>query len=436
MGLFQKIKQAFGNNQDKTIAQFGSESISFAGIDGYSLTEQSLLRIPEFYSGMEMITNSIAQTEFIPMESEYRNDNTLKTFKNIQNSPWYKLLNKKPNEFIDKDTFWRQNMFNYFLRGGFYIWVLRDKLGKPTELYNIDPDLIKKVKVGDKFVYEFTVVDNSDIYSPTDILEIPYEDIISVTYGSLERVSDLQFKYVYGSLLKQLGLKNNFDSNQLNSAPRTLAHVKGKGKLNEEDRKVIKNSLSTFFQNAKTVDKSSVLVTDERYEVELLNKEGGKIQAAVDKDFVKMLMVKFANALHIPLPKLNILDTGSSQYKSREGIQIDYLQDAISPIVEKIISKLNEIIFSNDDKKEFQHSYTKLLKYDKATLGEYSVKMSGVLTTNELRHLNGFQPLAEHDNIIALNGNPVDISLVKEKTQAEIDQIKNNKPTRKGGKDE
>lgn len=431
MGLLSNIKKVFSNNNKKTIAEYGTDSIVFGGISGYSMTEKSLLRIPEFYSAIDMIANSVAQTEFEPTKVEYINGDSLRSNVFLKDSPWFNLLNKKPNEFMDKYTFWHQNIFNFFLRGGFYLWINKTS-NKPVEIIPIDPDIIEKVKLSNgDFAYEMTLY-SKDEFATSEKVLIPYKEIIAVNYASLERVADLNYKYIYQTLLEQLGLKSNYDSLQLNQAPRLLAHVKGKGKLDVDDRKTIRDSLNTFFTNAKTQDKSSVLVTDDRYDVELLNKEGAKIQGAVDEKFVKTLMVRLANSLHIPLPKLNILDSGSSQYKSREGIQIDYLQDAISPIINKIISKLNEVVFPNSSTKEFKYSYNELLKFDKTTLGIYTEKMQGVLTTNELRKLNGFPTLKGYDKVMVLNGNPVDISLVSQKMQAEIDQLNKEK----GGKDD
>lgn len=413
MGIFNKI---FQNNNKKTISEYGSDSVAFGSInDSYVLNEKNILRIPEFYSAMDLIADSIAQTEFLPTEIKYKNKDTIKTNEIKWKHTYYKLLNKKPNDFMDAYTFWKQNIFNYFLRGGFYVWINKDDKGNPLEFIPIDPTAIEKVKLGNNdFAYELSIWNTDTGYEKSKKVIIPYNNIIAVNYASLERVADLEFKYIFGTLLEQLGLKNNFDSNQLNSAPRLLAHVKTTSNLTEQQQKEIKESLTNFFKNAKSQDNSAVLVTDPKYDVVLLNKEGAKVQAGVDSEFVKTLLIKLANALHIPLPKLNIMNSGTSQYKSLETVQLNYLTDAVAPILHKIISKLNEIIYGNSTTKEFTYSYDKLMQFDKSTLGSYSEKMRGTLTINELRLLNGYSYLDGFDKIVSFAGNPVDLNNIPE----------------------
>jgi hypothetical protein len=65
--------------------------------------------------------------------------------------------------------------------------------------------------------------------------------------------------------------------------------------------------------------------------VEMLDGSKTQIKSAVNEEFVKQLMIKMASTLQIPTAKLNLSESGNSQYKSREGINIDYINEAISP---------------------------------------------------------------------------------------------------------
>lgn len=403
------IKKIFSNNNKKTTTTFSSESVA-AVSSGISLSEGDLLKIPEFFSGLDMIANSVAMIEYKPTEIESRNNDTLKTNKLLQDNELYEIMNKTPNTFQTKHVFWKQNIFNYFLRGAFYLFVYRNEKNKVEELIPIDPNKIEKVKTADgNFVYELiTEYEESTYGQKPKTMLIPYEDIIAVHYAALERIEDLTFANIFSSLLEQLSLKNKFDKNQLNFAPRLLAHVKSVDNLDDEQRKKVKTSITTFFRDSKDPDKSSVLVTDPRYEVNLISKEGSKIQSSIDEGFVKELMRKFANALHIPMPLLGFTES-TSQYKSREGIYLDYLNNAIAPIIDNILAAFNKVIFGKDSNKEFKFSSEKLMQFDKQTLGEFSVKMQGILTINELRKLNGYPPLDGFDRVIAMNGNPVDL---------------------------
>ena len=83
----------------------------------------------EFIFKREDITTSLV---------EQGTDDTIKVNTLIKNSKWEMLLNRKPWEYQSAFDFWKQNMFNYFIRGGFYLWINKDSRGRPVELIPIE----------------------------------------------------------------------------------------------------------------------------------------------------------------------------------------------------------------------------------------------------------------------------------------------------------
>ena len=410
MGLKDFFKKIWTGANKEQSQQYGTGAISASSGSTFYTSEENIIKIPEFMSAIDMIANDVADAKFYDTKIEYRDGDTIRHNKIKKESNLNYLLNFKPNDYQSSVEFWKNNIFNLFIRGAFFFYIYRNKKGVPTELISIHPHSITKVK--DKngtFGYEITLFEGDGFSVESKKTIVPYEDIFSHYMFDLENISDMTFRNVYSSLLEQIGLKNQYDLIQLNQSARILAHVKIPDNGNEKQVEQIKESMKTFFTNAKQIDKSSVLVTDPKIEVELLGSDKTQIKSAVDPEFVLSIMTKFANVFHIPLPKLNIASTGQSFYKSREGINIDYMADAISPILSKITSKMTSLIYKKKGS-EFIFNIDKLMSVDHATRAEYSSKMrqNAILTTNELRILNGYSPVDGGDKLYG-NGTLVEL---------------------------
>lgn len=408
--IFGKLFPQYHQKQNKDYS-LGSLSLSTSGIT-YVVNERTMIRIPELYAAIDMLANDIAETDWSETTINY-GANKLRSNVEVENSKWNVLLNKKPNEYQSKSEFWKASIMDFFLRDGFYWYLARDTKGRVVEIYPIDPaniSLVKDKEDPTKFYYELTTYEG-----PTpDKTKIDYKDIISVTYSDISRVADAEFKTINNSLLQQLGLKNSFDLDTLNGSSRVQGIVKVPNDIEKDQEQKIMDRFKNFF-TGNSGNRSGVLVIDPKYDFQLIEKDKVQIKGAVDKDFAEQVMIKLANALHIPLPKLN-MGAGTGVYKGREGVEIDYLMNAIKPILNKIRDKLNHVIFGDVANKEFIFDFSKQLTFDAATRGTLSnqLRIAGVLTTNELRAMNGYGPIDNGDeiyiasNTMKLGSNPVD----------------------------
>lgn len=417
-----------GTNKQQQSTYYESPIMNASG-SSFVASESNVVKIPEFMSAIDMIANDIAAIDYKETKIKFNSADNIRYNERVKNSKWEMLLNKQPNDFMTSIEFWKMNIYNLFIRGGFFFYIYRDTSGRPTEFIPIHPNSIRKAKDKDGvYFYEVTYFDNE--YTNPVVHEIPFDDVFSMYAFDLENITDMNFRSVYSTLLEKLGLKNQYDLIQLNQSPKILAHVKVPNNIGQEEKNILKESLSEFFRNAKKIDSSSVLVTDPKAEVEILGGDKTKISNAVDKDFIKEIMVGLANMLHIPLPKLNVVDTGQSFYKSREGINIDYVADTIKPWVNKIVSKLNSLAFSKSTTKEFTFSIDKLLMVDHATRAEYLSKnrQNAIMTTNELREKEGLAPVPDGDKLFG-NGTLVELGKGQNK-----DKNNNDDSDEKGGK--
>lgn len=421
------FKKILGNTNKKEWSDFGDSSMRSFSATMEHLTESELLKIPDFYSALDLVCNAVASASINDTEIKYVGETSFRTNVYKKNSIWNLLLGRNPNQFMSKTEFFKSSMMNYFIRGGFYWYIGVNEANDPIELIPIDPNLIKKVKIeNNEFAYEMEG-NLAGVSGEQKKLIIPYDWIISCEYSDFTRVSDKSMVSIYSTLFQQLGLKNRYDTIQLKQSPRILAHVKSPDNLTPENLKKIRDNISKFFEGAKNLDKSAVFVGDPKLDVEFLGNNGTKIESAVATDFNNILMVKLANALHIPLPKLNIVLAGQGYYKSREGFNIDFLKEAVAPILQKIIDKLNHIVYPEDEDSAFVFDYNSLMKHDRATQSSWinNMRQNGILTTNELRHEAGF-PSIDEGNTILGNGTLTDIKNNSKKDESNENIKKEN----------
>lgn len=415
MAFASFLKNIFSNPNKKQNQNYSNTTITSANEGSYLLTETNFLKIPEFISAIDMIANDIAAVKFRESKIRFWETQNYEYNEIVKGSNWNYLLNKFPNDFQSGFEFWKTNIFNFFIRGAFFFYIYKDAKNRPLELIPIHPNSIKKIKDDDdNYAYQLSFFESTNPFKEVTKINVPYKDIFSMYVFDLENISDLTFKNVYYSLIEQIGLKNQFDLIQLNQSPRLISKVKVPRKMEKNQKEELRKELKTFFDASKKLNTSATLITDEEWDIEFIDNAKSQIKSAVDPDFVKNLMVKLANAFHIPLPKLNIVDTGQSFYKSREGINIDYVNEAIKPLLDKIISKLNSIIFQKSATKEFIYDIKKLIEVDFATKGSYTNQMrqNGILSTNELRLINGYAPIKNGDKLLG-NGTLVDINQKK-----------------------
>lgn len=417
--IFKKILKGKNSNiNEKTFSEFSTNTMMDFASDTYPLDIASVLKIPEISSTIDMIGDAIAGADLFDTKiiKETKKGLSTKSNKIIENSQWNILLNRKPNSFMSKTEFIKSSISNYFLRGGFYWLINYSEKGVPLELIPLDPDLTKLiVNENNEFVYEYdATLDETSFSNYSGKIFIPYEIVIACHYADLERVTDNSFININSKLIQQLGLKNNYFSLQLNQAPRLLAHVSTQSSLTEKQEEELHEKMGNFFRDAKNAESSAVIITGPKYEVKLLGNDASKISSPVDKDFINALMVNLANAFHIPLPKMNVVNTGQSFYKSREGINVDFYSEAVSPILRKITDKLNRIIYPDNLTNTFIYDYSNLIKFDKSTLGEFLNKMrqNGIFTTNELRKQANLEPIDGGERLFG-NGTLMDLDIEK-----------------------
>lgn len=103
--------------------------------------------------------------------------------------------------------------------------------------------------------------------------------------------------------------------------------------------------------------------------------------------------------LRIPAAMLNAVSEGGSiTYRNLEGVWTEYQRTGVEPLAERLEESFGELLPST---REVRHDYSRLLRADVQTrFNTYAVaRQNGIFTTNEVRELEGRDPLPGGDRL-------------------------------------
>ena len=109
----------------------------------------SSLTLSAFYSGIDMIANSIA---ILPHAVIQKTDDTVSYLKN---HPVQKLLNTRPNYHQSAFGFKHQIAANVLLRGNFFAGIVTNESGNKTALNFWDSNLVTVIDHENELYYEY-----------------------------------------------------------------------------------------------------------------------------------------------------------------------------------------------------------------------------------------------------------------------------------------
>jgi len=103
--------------------------------------------------------------------------------------------------------------------------------------------------------------------------------------------------------------------------------------------------------------------------------------------------------LRIPAAMLNAVSEGGSiTYRNLEGVWTEYQRTGVEPLAERLEESFGELLPST---REIRHDYSRLLRADVQTrFNTYAVaRQNGIYTTNEIREIEGRDPLPGGDRL-------------------------------------
>ncbi|RIN43316.1 phage portal protein [Staphylococcus succinus] len=302
-------------------------SVTWSGI--------SALKNSDIFTAIDIISKDIASTS-IKFNDR---DNYLDADKKI-----LKLLNKRPNPYLDAWHFKYIIVANMLLNGNSYIEIVRNEKGEPIELYHMQNSATSIQQVDDKIKYHY--IDEIDGHIQLDV-----EDVLHFRMFSLDGFNGYSPLF---SLANEIGISmgsKQFLNDFFRNGGTATAVVKYQdGRYSDEELGLIKQN----FENSQLKNNSGLVMLDDTMDFKRLEVPTEVLNFL---NSYKFSTQQVAKVFGLPTSKLAIENVNTSIKDSG----IEYYRNTLYPIFSMMNAEIEEKLF-------IQSPYEVTLDYDVSRL--------------------------------------------------------------------
>ena len=374
------LTEFFGGTQSKT---------------GIKVTTDSALGLAPVIYAANKISGHIAQLpvrvyDELSLEKEDR-----------RQSPAWKLMNKRPNQFMTSFTMKEIMMVHALINGNGRAYIVRNSIGTPTDLLPIDPAHCQTILV-DNRKYHLVMANPgtpqsaiSESLKTGEYYKVPDRDMIHIMNTS--------YNGIWGLHIIELA-KDVFGLTQASqdSTAITMANSGRPGVLLEAP--------TGMFRSAK--DAQEFLDNFNRKHEGITNTG----RAGLLRDGMKATTVpisasdaQFLEQRNFQREEIALLfgletimgDNSGQTYKSISERNTAYIQNCLQRWFAKWECEIEDKLVNPARPMRVEFDSTPLAKGDPNSLADYSVKMgqTGAVTINEVRAMHGFAPVEDGDKL-------------------------------------
>lgn len=369
MGVFNF--NGFRRSNEVTVDRSTLRMITEAnGLGGITWNGISSLRNSDVFTAIDIISKDIASTS-IQFNDK---DNYLDDDKKI-----LKLLNKRPNPYLDAWHFKYIIVANMLLNGNSYVEIVRDDKGQPIELYHMQNSAVSIEQIDDKIKYNY--IDERDGHVRFDT-----EDVLHFRMFSVDGFNGYSPLFALANEIGiSMGSKKFLDEFFKNGGTSTAILKYEDGRYSDEELEIIRQN----FENSQLKNNNGLVMLDDTMTFDRL-----KVPTEVLNflNSYKFSTQQVAKAFGLPLSKLGIETVNTSLKDSG----IEYYRSTLYPIFSMMNAEIEEKLFA-------QSPYEVTLDYDVARLidSDPDVKLERVtqlftkkiITLDEARAQFGFKPV-------------------------------------------
>ncbi|WP_063410296.1 phage portal protein [Staphylococcus succinus] len=305
----------------------GMGSVTWSGI--------SALKNSDIFTAIDIISKDIASTS-IKFNDR---DNYLDADKKI-----LKLMNKRPNPYLDAWHFKYIIVANMLLNGNSYIEIVRNEKGEPIELYHMQNSATSIQQVDDKIKYHY--IDEIDGHIQLDV-----EDVLHFRMFSLDGFNGYSPLF---SLANEIGISmgsKQFLNDFFRNGGTATAVVKYQdGRYSDEELGLIKQN----FENSQLKNNSGLVMLDDTMDFKRLEVPTEVLNFL---NSYKFSTQQVAKVFGLPTSKLAIENVNTSIKDSG----IEYYRNTLYPIFSMMNAEIEEKLF-------IQSPYEVTLDYDVSRL--------------------------------------------------------------------
>ncbi|PXX86607.1 phage portal protein [Staphylococcus warneri] len=328
------------------------------------------LKNSDVFTAIDIIAKDIASTsiKFNDTDSYLEDDKKI-----------LKLLNKRPNPYLDAWHFKYIIVANMLLNGNSYIEIVRDKNNTPIELYHMQNSAVSIEQVDDKIKYNY--IDEVDGH-----VQLDTEDVLHFRMFTLDGFNGYSPLFALANEIGiSMGSKKFLDEFFKNGGTSTAVLKYQEGRYSDEELSLIRQN----FEKSQLKNNNGLVMLDDTMTFERL-----KVPTEVLNflNSYKFSTQQVAKAFGLPISKLGIETVNTSLKDSG----IEYYRNTLYPIFSMMNAEIEEKLF-------VQSPYEITLDYDVSRLvdSDPQVKLERVtqlftkkiITLDEARAQFGYDPV-------------------------------------------
>jgi HK97 family phage portal protein len=384
-GFFTKLTSLItksGNPDWGTLERYLAWSFGGgASASGIVVNPQTAMQSAAVYSCVQVLAQSIG---VLPLNLYNKADNGAVT--EAKNHPLFEILHNQPNDWQTSVEFFEMLVMALCLRGNAYAYVNRSRSGAVIELLPLHPDMVRvEMLNGFTLQYQITLPDGSfKTMKPGEIFHVR-----GLTMNGWLGISPIA--YARESIGLALATEK-FGGQLFRNGAKMGGVLEHPGKLSAEAYSRVKDSFDAA-SSGENAHKTALLEEGMKW---------SKVSmTADDSQFLetrKYQRSEIAAIFRVPPHKIGDLERAT--FSNIEQQSLDFINDALMPLCNRIEKAIRRDLFSKQDKKEVhvRFNVAALLRGDAAARSTYYHNgiLDGWMTRNEAR-------AAETDVGIVLN---------------------------------
>ena len=398
MKIWNWIKGLFKAREPTNFYQYNSAPFLFGrSISGQFVNEESALRVAAVYACVRILAESIAS---LPLHVyEYKNNGKEKAI----NHPLYFLLHDAPNPEMTSFIFREMMITHLLFYGNTYSQICRDGFGNVMGLY---PLISKRMTLernsnGEK-VYRYmpTTGENEHMQKSTTI-EFTARDILHIPALGFDGIQGYSPIAVARNAIGVAIATEEFGAKFFENDARPSGILKHPGTIKNPNK--LRDSWQSAFSGVNH-GKTAVLEEGVQYETISIPPDDAQFL-----DTRKFQIAEIARIFRIPPHMLADLERATFSNITHQSLE--FVMYSLMPWLVRLEQGFNKALFRKDEQGKYfvKFSVEGLLRGDYETrMKGYAIAIQqGIMSVNEVRELEDFNPLsdAEGGNLHLCNGN-------------------------------
>ena len=370
---------------------------------GVNVNEDSSLTYSAVFACVRVLSESVAS---LPIEVIKEDPNGNKSLDKAH--PIYKLLAKKPNNYMTSYT-WRQIlMTNLVLNGNSYFKIIRDASARPIALRYIPSDDVYVKLKGDEIFYEIKPSKNQSGITEEESGEIiKHDDMLHFLGLGYDGVKGRSVIETHRDSIGLSVAANKYGGAFYGNAATPSGILSHPGKLSKEAAERLKNSWNVSYGNGPmNAHKTAILEEGMSFKPVSLNPQ--------DADFLntrKFQVTEIARIFRVPPHMIGDLDRATFSNIEQQGL--DFLTHTLRPYLVSLEEEIERKLFRENEQDSYSIRFNTnaMLRGDSEARAKYYKDMSsiGVLSINDIRRLENLNDIGPEgdQHYYALNYAPI-----------------------------